>query len=409
MKFEKTGWADEFGFPVLRRIPEPADETVYAPATEAEKAQFEAARMALEMASGGKNTLLYDDLGYPSVMVRIPKFRWCDVIPGGPQETCSAFIVNGKELDCIYISKYLNVVERGRAYSLPNKDPANTIQIDEAREACMKKGKGWHLLSNAEWCALAYWSIANGTKPHGNGRFGSDHLSPWESGVTVPEGRGFGLEDQYRTLTGSGPDTWNHDHGPWGVSDMNGNVWDWVSGFRVMDGEIQIIPNNDSAASVDESPDSPLWKAILPDGTLVEPGTPGTCKYDGTKPGTDSPKDISVPGGYHLNTELKYPNYTGDEEDTMHRAFGWMRFFDLKAAEGVQVPDILRQLAIMPPADESYKDGAILFLRNYGERVCARGGSWFNMPNCGIWDLYLRETRAFIYPDIGFRSAYADI
>ena len=93
----------------------------------------------------------------------------------------------------------------------------------------------------------------------------------------------------------------------------------------------------------------------------------------------------------------------------MHRAFGWMRFFDLKAAEGVQVPDILRQLAIMPPADESCKDGAILFLRNYGERVCARGGSWFNMPNCGIWDLYLRETRAFIYPDIGFRSAWAEI
>ena len=44
----------------------------------------------------------------------------------------------------------------------------------------------------------------------------------------------------------------------------------------------------------------------------------------------------------------------------------------------------------------------------YGERVAARGGSWFDGPFGGIWELYLRETRAFIYPDIGFRAAYVE-
>ena len=35
---------------------------------------FDAARFALEAATGGKNTLILDDAGLPSVMVRIPMF-----------------------------------------------------------------------------------------------------------------------------------------------------------------------------------------------------------------------------------------------------------------------------------------------------------------------------------------------
>ena len=38
--------------------------------------QAEEARFALEAATGGKNTILLDDTGMPSVMGRIPAFRW---------------------------------------------------------------------------------------------------------------------------------------------------------------------------------------------------------------------------------------------------------------------------------------------------------------------------------------------
>ncbi|MBR0401412.1 MAG: hypothetical protein IJH73_02755, partial [Lachnospiraceae bacterium] len=55
-----------------------------------------------------------DDLGRPSRMVRIPKFKWSDVIEGGRDETCSAFVVGGREVDCIYISKYMNIIRDGR-------------------------------------------------------------------------------------------------------------------------------------------------------------------------------------------------------------------------------------------------------------------------------------------------------
>ncbi len=408
MEIVKTGVKDDLGFPVLKKVGEP--EPVLLPKEDPKEVQegFESARFALEAASGGKNTLLFDDLGRPSVMVRIPMFLWSDVADGAPEEPCSAFVIGGRVLDEIYISKYMNVIEYGRAYSLPGRDPAHTLTIDEARAACAAKGKGWHLLTNAEWCALAYWSIRNGTVPRGNTTFGENSKRPWDRGVLAEQPRGRGLEDSMRTLTGTGPDNWNHDGGPWGVSDLVGNAWDWVSGIRTFDGEIQVIPDNDSAMNVDESADSPCWRAVLEDGSLVTPGTPGTLKYDAVSPGTDSPEDIGIRGGYRLNTEMVNFNYTGHEEDISHRAYGWNFFRELAAAEGVTVPQVL-QLLGAAPVPGGHSDDSVFFLRNYGERIAARGGSWFDGPWGGIWELYLRETRAFIYPDIGFRSAWADV
>ena len=408
MEIVKTGVKDEFGFPVLKKVGEPEQVILPEENPEKVKAGYEGARLSLEAASGGKNTLLFDDLGRPSVMVRMPMFLWSDVLDGAPEEPCSAFIVGGKVLDEIYVSKYLNVIEYGRAYSLPGRDPAHTLTIDDAREACAAKGKGWHLLSNAEWCALAHWSIRNGTVPRGNVSFGMNNERPWDRGVLSIQPRGHGQEDSMRTLTGTGPDNWNHDGGPWGVTDLVGNVWDWVSGLRTVDGEIQIIPNNDSAMNVDESAESSCWRAVLEDGNLVAPGTPGTLKYDGVNPGTASLEDIGIPGGYRLNTELNYPNYTGTETDISHRAYGWGFFKDIPTVEGVTIPPVLQWLGAAP-IPGGYSDSSVFFLRNYGERIAARGGSWFDGPFGGIWELYLRETRAFIYPDIGFRSAYVKL
>ena len=408
MEIIKTGQRDDLGFPVLKKVgePEPVVLPTEDPATV--RARYEVAKFTLEAASGGKNTLLFDDLGYPSVMVRVPMFLWSDVLEGAPAEPCSAFVVGGKVLDSIWISKYENVIEYGRAYSLPGRDPAHTLSIDEARAACAAKGPGWHLLTNAEWCALMHWCVRNGTVPRGNASFGGDPKRTWDRGVlSTGQRRGRGTEEEMRTLTGSGPDRWNHDGGPWGIADLNGDVWNWVSGIRTVDGELQFIPDNDSALNVDEGPQSPLWKAVLPDGSFAAPGTPGTLKYDGTAPGTDSPEDIGVRGGYRLNTSLEYPNYTGAEADTAHRAYGWCFFSSLAPAEGLEAPPILQRLGAMPAPGE-YKDGSILFLRNYGERVAARGGSWFDGNFGGAWDLYLRETRAFIYPDIGFRAAWIE-
>ena len=368
---------------------------------------FDQARFAIEAVTGGNNTLLFDDLGLPSVMVRIPTFQWSEVIEGGEDAPCSAFIAGGKVLECIYISKYMNIIENGRAYSLPNRDPAHTLTIDEARAACAAKGRGWHLMTNAEWTAIAHWCVKNGTIPRGNSNFGRAYQATHEHGILVPGNNGKTLESEMRTYTGTGPYSWNHDHTAFGITDLNGNIWDFVAGLRIFDGEIQIIPDNDSALCVDETADSPHWRAINTDGELVAPCSPGTYKYDAVSPGVSGEENTMTGDGYILNTTVSNRNYSGEEEDISHRAYGWMRFFDMQVKQGLTAHIRLKQLGLFP--QDGYRDGACFFLRNYGERTAARGGSWFDGSGGGIWDIYLRETRAFIYPDIGFRSAYIEI
>ena len=367
---------------------------------------LDSARFALEAATGGKNTLISDDTGLPSVMVRIPMFLRSDVLPGEADEPCSAFIVGGRVLDCIYVSKYINIIKNGRAYSLPGRDPAHTVSIGEARAACAAKGRGWHLMTNAEWAAIAHWCVKNGTPPRGNSNFGRCHDHPHERGVLARQRRGEGPEDEMRTLTGTGPDSWNHDGAASGIADLNGNIWEFVSGLRIVNGEIQVIPDNDSAMNVDESAHSPLWRAVLQDGSLALPGSPGTLKYDGVSPGLSSPDDRIAGDGYRLSTELRNPNYTGPERDVSHRAYGMMNFFDMQCSPGVSAPQRLVELGLFPRRD--YRDGGHFFLRNYGVRYAARGGSWYDRAGGGIWDVYMRETDAFRFPDMGFRAVYAE-
>ena len=381
-------------------------------------ANFDEARFALEAATGGRNTLILDDLGIPSVMVRIPMFRWSEIVDGGEDSPCSAFIIGGKEYGCIYISKYQNVIENGRAYSLPGRDPEHTLTIDEAREACSVKGPGWHLMTNAEWVAIAHWCVRNGTVPRGNSNFGRDYKAKHEHGVIVPGNNGEGPTCEMRTYTGSGPDSWNHDHSAFGISDLNGNIWDFVAGLRVVDGEIQVTRDNDSALNVDEGTDSREWRAINTDGKLVEPGSIGTYKYDGLSPGINCSDDVLAGNGFMLSTSVSYPNYTGTDPDVSYGASSFMRFFEMGAAFGVTPHVRLKQLGLFPSSgtnpnapysDNAYRDGAFFFLRNYGERIAARGGSWFDGAGGGIWDLYLREPRDFLFPDVGFRAAYVEI
>ncbi|MDR1727823.1 MAG: SUMF1/EgtB/PvdO family nonheme iron enzyme [Acidobacteriota bacterium] len=399
----EVGPSDDLGFQRLYRHVKRVCEDYKAP-ERIDPRSFDAAKFALECASGGRNTLLFDDLGRPSVMVRIPRFNWSDVVAGGEDKPCSAFVVGGRVLDSVYISKYPNVIEDGRAYSLPGRDPAHTVTIDDAREACARKGRGWHLFTNAEWCALAHWCMKNGTVPRGNSNFGLADKNEHERGVLSPENE-LSATPSSRTLTGSGPDSWNHDFGPFGVTDLNGNVWDWVAGARVMDGEIQIIPDNDSALNVDEGTDSPCWRAVNTKGELVAPGSPDTYKYDGVTPGVDTQKVVIVPGGVKLSTRLELPQYTGPMTPDADYAYAYTMFKDTLADTPPHI--LLKELGLFP-VDHPASDG-LFFIKNYGERPLARGGSWWDKSPGWLWDLYFRELKDFIFPDIGLRASYVEL
>lgn len=103
------------------------------------------------------NEILYDDKGMPSIMVKIPKMTYAQLGLGSSTATHPAFIVNGKEVDAIYISKYQNIVQNGRAYSHPAQDPKASVTFDTARGYCEAKGGGWHIMTRAEWALIALW------------------------------------------------------------------------------------------------------------------------------------------------------------------------------------------------------------------------------------------------------------
>lgn len=345
-------------------------------------------RQAVEAATGGKNTVMYDDKGNPSVMVAIPRFNMSDVIAGAPTTTHPAFIVNGVVKDVIYVSKYQNIVHDSRAYSAAFQDPATYTTFDQALTYCKNKGAGWHLMTNAEWTAIALWCKQNGYMPRGNNNYGSDISMPHEKGKETFYDTG--ASKTGRIATGSGPKSWAHDNTNEGIFDLNGNVWEWTGGMRINGGEIQVLADNNAADNMqDQSVGSALWKAIdAVSGAYVAPGTAGTLKYNmSVADGSGVPKIATT--------------ITGQSDGTKN---GGTTFETMAVEAGITVPAIAKALALAPV--DAAHGGDYIYVNNNGERLPLRGGNWSNGANAGVFDLNLQAPRSNSDSNIGFRSAY---
>lgn len=357
-------------------------------------------RVEVEAASGGKNTVLYDDLDQPSIMVVIPKFDVTTLHPTAyGAGTHPAFVrPDGTERDEIFIGKYLASIANGRAVSLPGRDPANRINWDTARGYCAAKGVGWDLTPNDFWAAVALQSHANGTMPGGNNTRGRD-ISNYDQHGLRQDWLAPGLAgEEARTLTGSGPNAWNHDGTPYGISDMNGNVFEWQAGLRLVDGEIQIIPD---CIGKDHSVSSAAWRAILVDGTLVDPGTANTLKFDApTTPsndGTSQGLGIPVLRDALINAPDPAWEWGNADKDYMAGSFE-------NVASDVVAPNILKMLAIFPALSGYASD--YFLARHYGERFPYRGGHLSYAGYAGAFCLNLNNHRSYTNTSFGFRPAY---
>lgn len=345
---------------------------------------FDDLKLSIEALSGGKNTVLFDDLGMPSVMVPFPKLKMSDLIAGRSENIHPAFSVDGVEKSVIYVSKYQNIVLNERGYSLPMRDPRASLNFDQAVTYCRNKGKGWSLTPYSLWSAIALWCRKNGTMPRGNNNYGADHAYGHEKGVPTYYESG----KIARCATGSGPNTWNHNWMPDGIADLNGNVWEWCAGMRLMNGEIQIIPYaNCMAADASMGASSTLWKAIAADGTLVEPGTAGTLKYN------------YVSGHIQLTSGDITP------EDTWRGD----TYQNMTLDSALTVPEIAKALLIYPDEPGGDYGGDGHYMNNSGERLPRCGGSWSSTSSAGVFGVGLDGPRSDSSAYVGFRSAYCEL
>lgn len=331
------------------------------------------------------NFLIYDDIGNPSVMVAIPKFYLDEVIDGASHTVHPAFVINGIEQEFIYISKYQNIVEDNRAYSLPINAPKTWVTFDQAWDYCKNKGAGWHLMTNAEWAAVALWCKKSGIMPKGNNNCGKDISETNFPQKAIAATRGSDGKIS-KTLTGSGGTSWSHDGTEAGIADLNGNVFEWNSGMRLIEGEIQILSDNNAADRNNSvSADSALWKAIMPDGSLVPNGTSGTLKYDWKN------------NNCTVSTALSDKSAAGRHNN----------FVSIDADTGTAVPEIMKALALYPADKDGYGENGF-YMINAGERLPLRGGNWLGGVNAGLFRLDLDSARSYSSGGIGFRCCYYD-
>ena len=360
-------------------------------------ANFDLTNLAVKMICPN-NVVKTDDTDLPSVLVYIPKFKNSDVLTGGNDSTHPAFIVNGVEIPGFYYGKYQAKVYNSVAYSLPGEDPTASINFDTARARCEAKGAGWHLSTNAEWAAIALWCKKNGFLPYGNNNYGKDSResnykavpSYYESGKIA------------RVATGTGPISWSHDKTMAGIWDLNGNVWEWQGGIRLVWGELQILANNDAA-----DPDNPqnatstCWKAInAADGALVDPESKTTDSSAHV-----SGKTVKLD---YVNNKWTYSTSITNAKDESRSCAFYQVAADSSIGDAAKV--MLRALALLPDSDvttDVYEGDYMWWNNGVAERCVYRGGNWNNGANAGVFYLNGNNSRSNVNTNIGFRAALA--
>lgn len=335
-------------------------------------------KKAVESASGGKNTVVYDAQGNPNVMVVVPRFNVEDL---GLTEldlgsgTHPAFQTNGAPRSEILVGKFLASNASGGTAVVGGVQPRASVNFDTAKNFCTQKGDNWHLMSIHEWAAIALWSLANGTVPRGNTNYGRSHENNWETAPRADGGIPGDTDGTARTDTGKGPAGWGHDHTDFGIQDLVGNVWEWIDQMKLQDGRIiTTLDNNPSVAEAN-------W-------------TPHQAYYDSTSETGGSPI---------LNSTVT--NRMGDLGDDANSGNSNSIDFRSMSQDPSYTPiQLLRRLLLETATDQTV--GGRLYTRNYGERLPLRGGYWHSGSAAGLGALNLLNSRSFSSSGLGFRPAF---
>ena len=335
-------------------------------------------RQQVETMSGGDMTVRFTAKGQPSYFYRLRKFQVEDLDASLGTGTHPAFVVDGVEKDEILVGVHPAAEVNGEMVSQAGLVPRVSIDHDEAVTLARNSGSGFCVATNPMYAALALQARADFRFPRGNNDYGRAYNDSSEYGIDDSGDPGDGSTTTV-IRAGSGPVTWNHPPTPWGVQNLNGNVWEWAPGMRIVDGEIQIIADNDAVLlATDLSVNGP-WKAVdAATGALVAPGTAGTVHYatSGTAAETlvcDSDAAFSTMTAYSVSTGAL---------------------------------QLLKQYGLMQPGAPIESDRFSINLS--GERLPFRGGYWGAESGAGVFALRLFLARSYSGTSVGFRTAYVE-
>lgn len=333
-------------------------------------------RHAVERASGGRQTVLYDNLGNPSIMNIIPIFRYEDLGYNADMGSgvVSCFDVGtGTNRSEIFIGAFQSSLVGNNAVSLPRTDQKTSINFDTAKTYCANKGAGWHLMTMHEWAAISLWCMANGFEPRGNTDSGRAHDRNVEQGRRMDGGLPGAATGTARVHTGSGPDAWRHNNSPWGISDLVGNVWEWLDGFKLQNGQIIASTFNTQAEA--------NWVAQA-------------AYFDST---------LTTGGAARLSNAVV--NRLGTIGDNTNGGNTAIAAFNVMAKTGTYVSNQLLKRLLVEPSTVLPKGS--VYMRNFGERLPLRGGSWSNGSGAGLAALGCDGSRVREGINIGFRLAFS--
>lgn len=388
------------------------------------------------------NVVKYDKEGnVAGIFVRFDKRKSSDLVAGLPEHTHPAFIINGVEQDYILLGKYkagTTGASDGRLLSLPNIPPVASMGADQLMAGMKKAGPGITGMTVADAGFIKLLAQKEGWTPHGNNDWGSDYRdgSSWIKGQSVSKDtvrtfEGFlytcliahtcaaelrpdiapnywkkgkqvggtsyepsGAKDEnkqtgYKTLNGSGPLDWYLGSDLGNMSDLIGSSLELNTGYRIVDGEIQILENNNAAdPDADLSASSAAWRAILPNNandeySLVTPGTSGTLHWN------------------FLNNNITLDTQT---DDLTVGAKG-QSFASLKqnTSRLPYVPSIMKELGLFPTGSGDDTQGYYWVNMSKGEFFPRRGGNYYIASDTGLGYVDAGDPRGLAYMYYGSR------
>lgn len=351
------------------------------------------------------NELVPDDTGIPGVYVERAPRKLSELLTDCHDNSVHpAFLVNGKQVSHLLFGKYQGVENNGRIYSLPGEDPRVNINLDDYVARCKAKGTGHHCLTAAEWAFLALCAKKDNRMPAGNNNWGKDAGESTLGQIAIPKyfhpDEDVNKGKPERCATGTGPVTWSDTGDLTGIWDLNGNVWEWVSGIRLVKGELQVLKDNNAASNTANlAAASAEWQAVNGAATswqdlLIKPNGQGTTansiKLDWVTDHWEWMKDVA---------------FTHQEDASKYAVFG-------KTTIRTGVSDTaklyLKAMALAPDGgvEGDYKDDGFWANNFQAERCARRGGSYGSGAGAGVFSLDFNNARSYTARAYGGRPAF---